>query len=114
MDEERSVPAISPEPPDDGDPDLPAPQPGSHASSATERANSCPSPDPCPSSGKEEVAVEKQTNLHKQLSRLWRVADSVSVRMCWRKKERLCKHLRHGSEHALNRLMFITTTTKFN
>ncbi|XP_029990648.1 myoD family inhibitor domain-containing protein [Sphaeramia orbicularis] len=41
MDEERHAPAISPEPPDDGDPNLPDPQPNPHS----ERPNSCPSED---------------------------------------------------------------------
>ncbi|XP_078104314.1 uncharacterized protein mdfi [Sander vitreus] len=49
MDEERSAPAISPEPPDEVDPSVPAPQPSSHASLTTESTNSCPNPKPCPS-----------------------------------------------------------------
>ncbi|XP_068171429.1 myoD family inhibitor domain-containing protein isoform X3 [Antennarius striatus] len=48
MDQERSAPTISPEPPDDGDPSLPAPQSSSHASLTTERTNSCPKPKPQP------------------------------------------------------------------
>ncbi|XP_068449496.1 myoD family inhibitor domain-containing protein [Clinocottus analis] len=48
MDEERSAPAISPEPPDEGDPSLPSPQPKSHAITSEEQANSCPNPEPCP------------------------------------------------------------------
>ncbi|XP_059186334.1 myoD family inhibitor domain-containing protein [Centropristis striata] len=48
MDEERSAPAISPEPPDEGDPILTAPQPSSHATAA-EIANNCPNPKRCPS-----------------------------------------------------------------
>lgn len=46
MDDDRSAPAISPEPPDDGDPGLPAPQPSSRTTSTTERADSCPNPKP--------------------------------------------------------------------
>ncbi|XP_047440171.1 myoD family inhibitor domain-containing protein [Mugil cephalus] len=53
MDEERNAAAISPEPPDDGDPGLPTPQPSSHTTSDMEREDSCPSPKPCPS---EDVA----------------------------------------------------------
>ncbi|XP_034389346.1 myoD family inhibitor domain-containing protein [Cyclopterus lumpus] len=49
MDEERSAPAISPEPPDEGDPSIPAPQPNSHVTSTEECTNSCPNPKPCPS-----------------------------------------------------------------
>lgn len=48
MDEERSAAAISREPPDDGDPGLPAPQPSSQTSSNAENENICPSPQPCP------------------------------------------------------------------
>ncbi|KAG7493753.1 hypothetical protein JOB18_015586 [Solea senegalensis] len=48
MDEERSAPAISPETPDDGDPSLPIPQPGSHRTSSTVRVDTCPNPKPCP------------------------------------------------------------------
>ncbi|XP_041837660.1 myoD family inhibitor domain-containing protein [Melanotaenia boesemani] len=48
MDEERSATAISLDPPDDGDPGLPAPQPSSQTTSNTERENSCPNPNPCP------------------------------------------------------------------
>lgn len=55
MDEERSAPAISPEPPDDGDPSLPAAPPSSHATSTAETENGCPNPDPCPSEGKENI-----------------------------------------------------------
>ncbi|KAM4588869.1 uncharacterized protein mdfi [Odontesthes bonariensis] len=47
MDEERSVAAISPEPPDDGDPGLPASQPSPHATSNMESENSGPNPNPC-------------------------------------------------------------------
>nr|XP_046240139.1 uncharacterized protein mdfi [Scatophagus argus]XP_046240140.1 uncharacterized protein mdfi [Scatophagus argus] len=52
MDEERSAPAISPEPPDDGDPSLPATPatpPSLHTTPTTEKANSCPNSKPCPS-----------------------------------------------------------------
>lgn len=59
MDEERSAAAISREPPDDGDPGLPAPQPSSQTSSNAERENSCPSPQPCPGDGKKEVVGKK-------------------------------------------------------
>lgn len=61
MDEERSALAVSPEPPDDGDPAPPAPHANLHATSTAEKANSCPNPKPCPSPGKEEVALEKHT-----------------------------------------------------
>lgn len=107
MDEERSAPAISPEPPDDGDPSLAAPQPSSHATSSTETASSCPNPKPSPSAGKEGVALEKQTNLHKLISQLW-CAGRASV--C-RKNKWLHKQLCDGSGLALNRLMFMTITT---
>lgn len=55
MDEERSAPGISPEPPDDGDPGQPAIQPDSHATPSTERANGCANPKPCTDSGKERT-----------------------------------------------------------
>ncbi|XP_028301717.1 myoD family inhibitor domain-containing protein [Gouania willdenowi] len=42
MDEERSAAAISPEPPDDGDPRSPDPPPTSHKTSSTETDISCP------------------------------------------------------------------------
>ncbi|XP_028263104.1 myoD family inhibitor [Parambassis ranga] len=53
MDEERSVATISPEPPDNGDPNPPAPQASSHTTSNTESESSCPNPQSHPS---EDVA----------------------------------------------------------
>ncbi|XP_075999608.1 uncharacterized protein mdfi [Genypterus blacodes] len=49
MDEERSVPAISLEPPDDGDPSLSAPKLSPIVTSTTEQVNGCTSTKPCPS-----------------------------------------------------------------
>lgn len=46
MDEERKAPAISPEPPDEGDP-TPVSQPSSNKTTTSEIANS-PNPKPCP------------------------------------------------------------------
>ncbi|XP_068171425.1 myoD family inhibitor domain-containing protein isoform X1 [Antennarius striatus] len=58
MDQERSAPTISPEPPDDGDPSLPAPQSSSHASLTTERTNSCPKPKPQPAADEAHTYTE--------------------------------------------------------
>lgn len=58
MDEERGAAAISPEPPDDGDPALPDPQPSSHPTSNTEREDSCPNPNPCPSADEAHTYTE--------------------------------------------------------
>lgn len=113
MDEERSALAISPEPPDDGDASQPAPQPSLHATSTTEIANSCPNPKPCPSAGKEEVAIGKQDK-PTQTAVLTLLCSWIRFYVCWRKNWRL-QTVCDGSERALNRLMFITTTTtKFN
>ncbi|XP_040060530.1 uncharacterized protein mdfi isoform X1 [Gasterosteus aculeatus] len=49
MDEERTAPAISPQPPDEGDPSPSAPQPETHATLTDVRSNEPPSQKPCPS-----------------------------------------------------------------
>lgn len=67
MDEERSAAAISREPPNDGDPGLPAPQPSLQTSSNAERENSCPSPQPCPGDGKKEVVGGKNKREKKRI-----------------------------------------------
>lgn len=66
MDEERSDPAISPEPPVDGDAGLPAPQPNSHSTPSTERANSCTnSQKPRESEGRKQKRSTRQETAEK-------------------------------------------------
>uniref|UniRef100_UPI0037E8E69F myoD family inhibitor domain-containing protein n=1 Tax=Semicossyphus pulcher TaxID=241346 RepID=UPI0037E8E69F len=58
MDEERSAPAISPEPPDDGDSSPPAPQPNSHITSTIESPNGYPDPKPFSSADVAHIYTE--------------------------------------------------------